>query len=241
MKIFAVALFGIFLSTAAWAVSWRSVDDRAINAPATYDDSLPRLVGYLTEPYAGDEEKKARVILAWIVSHIDYDNYKAKTALLPVLRYSTPTGEGSGDIFDTRVGLCGDIADLYQRMAGLAGLDSVVVEGIAGYNLKRTDVEKQRHAWNAVKINGQWRLLDPTWAMRGDYKVFSDIKTAARHELELRRREQNPIKTKKNRPNRSVDDRWFFTDPKEMAKTHFPNNSRWQLLPVPKSISTFLN
>ena len=158
MKVFIAALLGVFLSTAVWAANWRTVDARGIDAPATVEDSLPHLVQYLTEPYANDEEKKARVILAWIVSHIDYDNYKAQTALLPVLRYSTPTGEGSGDIFDTRVGLCGDIADLYQRMAGLAGLDSVVVEGIAGYNLKRTDVEKKRHAWNAVKINGQWRL-----------------------------------------------------------------------------------
>lgn len=241
MKIFLNILLGVFLSTAAWATNWRSVDNRAMNVPTTYDDSLPHVVQYLIEPYANDEEKKARALLAWIVSHVDYDNYKAKTPLVPILRYSRPQGNGSGDIFDTRVGLCGDIADLYQRMAGLAGLDSVVIEGVAGFNLERSDLEKKRHAWNAVKINGQWRLVDPTWAMRGDYKVFSDIKTEVRHELELTRREQNPLKTKKTRPNRSVDDRWFLTSPKEMVKTHFPDNSRWQLLPVPKSISTFLN
>jgi hypothetical protein len=60
-------------------------------------------------------------------------------------------------------------------MAGLAGLDSVVISGYAGFGVTRKNMEANRHAWNAVKINGQWEFVDPTWAMQEDVKAFEDV------------------------------------------------------------------
>ena len=56
----------------------------------------------------------------------------------------------------------------------------------------------------------------------------------------MKKRERNAYKTNKTRKNRRFDERWFMTEPKEMIKTHFPDDEKWQLLPSPKRIGSFL-
>ena len=240
MKKLCLILLFCLLSFGALAKNYNAVDSRAERVPANYEKSLPDLVNYLIEPYKNDDEKKACVLLAWIVHHIDYDEYKADNINKTTYRRH-PDRISTGDIFETRVGVCQDIASLYQRMAGLAGLDCVVVSGYAGHEVTRRDMEKQRHSWNVVKINDKWEFVDPTWAIRGaNVTAFQDVDTRAAHAREIRKRERNTSQTNKTRKNRNVDDRWFMTKPKEMIKTHFPDDSKWQLLSVPKRIGSFL-
>ena len=241
MKKILFILFLCVFTFCANATSYRSVDSRAQKVPKQYEESLPKLVQYLVKPYENNEEKKARVLMAWIVYHIDYDDYKADTITQAASRRRKRSQMAmTGDIFQTRVGVCQDIANLYQRMAGLAGLDSVVIGGYAGYGVSRRNMEENRHAWNAVKINGQWEFVDPTWAMQGDVKAFEDVNSRSEHRREIKQRERNSIKTNKTRKNRSIDNRWFMTKPQEMIKTHYPDDDSWQLLPVPKRIGSFL-
>lgn len=240
MKKFLLALFLCFFCFNASAKSYRLADSRAERVPAKYEESLPDLVQYLTEPFANSEENKARVLMSWIVYHIDYDEYKSKQIMKTSYKRHTQR-VSTGDIFETRIGVCSDIASLYQRMAGLAGLDSVVVTGYAGNNVTRRDMEDSRHAWNAVKVDGKWEFVDPTWAIKGaDAVTFQDVNSRAEHSREMKKRERNTYKTNKTRKNRKIDDRWFMTEPKEMIKTHFPDDERWQLLSSPKRIGSFL-
>ena len=240
MKKFLLILLICFTCFNALAKNYRSVDARAEKVPASYEKTLPELVKYLTEPYANNEENKARVLMAWIVYHIDYDEYKSKSITKTTYKRH-PDRVNTGDIFETRIGVCSDIAGLYQRMAGLAGLDSVIITGYAGTNVTRRDMEDNRHAWNAVKIDGKWEFVDPTWAIRGpDSVVFRDVNSRTAHTREMKKRERNTTKTNKARKERTFDNRWFMTEPKEMIKTHFPDDEKWQLLPAPKRISSFL-
>ena len=240
MKKILLALFLCFVCFNASAKSYRLADSRAEKVPAKYEESLPTLVKYLTEPFAKSEEDKARVLMAWIVHHIDYDEYKSKQIMKTSYKRHTQR-VSTGDIFETRIGVCSDIASLYQRMAGLAGLDSVVVTGYAGYDVTRRDMEESRHAWNVVKINGEWEFVDPTWAIKGaDTVAFQDVNSQAEHKREMKKRERNTYRTNKTRKNRHVDNRWFMTEPREMIKTHFPDDEKWQLLASPKRISNFL-
>ncbi len=241
MKKLLLILILVLVAFPVWAASYRAVDKRAENVPFKDSESLPKLVAYLTKPYQNNEENKARVLMAWIVYHIDYDAYKADKSQRSVSsRRRRSNISSNGDIFETRLGTCSDIAHLYQRMAGLAGLDSVVVTGYAGTNVTMRNKEENRHAWNVVKINGNWEFVDATWAMRGDYKVLGDVGTKGRYTREVEKRKANQAKTAKTRKNRTIDDRWFMTKPSEMIKTHFPDDQSWQLLPVPKSMGSFL-
>ena len=242
MKKILIYLFIWLFSVSAFAANYRSVDSRAERVPRQYDESLPKLVSYLIEPFKDNEEKKARVLMAWIVYHIDYDDYKADTITNSAYRRSKRNKVAmSGDIFQTRVGVCEDIANLYQRMAGLAGLDSVVISGYAGFNVNRKNMAESRHAWNAVKIDGKWEFVDPTWAIQGaGVKAFEDVGSKLAHKREIKKRTQNANKTNKSRKNRVVDDRWFMTKPRDMIETHYPDDETWQLLPVPKKMGRFL-
>lgn len=224
-----------------FAANYHSVDLRAQKVPSQYNDSLPKLVQYLIEPYQDNDEKKARVIMSWIVYHIDYDEYKGdsitRTKYSPRLQKNRVS---IGDIFETRVGICDDIAGLYQRMAGLAGLDCVVIRGYAGFDVTARNKDQRTHTWNAVKINDKWEFVDPTWAMKGDILAFTEINTRAEHRKEIKKRLEKENKTQKARANRIIDDRWFMTKPKEMIKTHYPYDDQWQLLPVNRSFGSFL-
>ena len=235
-------LFFLFWSLNALAVNYNSIDSRAEKTPSRYDTDLLKLVRYLVEPYENSEEKKARVLLAWIVHHIDYDEYKSsattKSRYVPRLQKNSLT---NGDIFETRVGVCEDIASLYQRMTGLAGLDSVIIKGYAGTDVTARNKEERKHAWNAVKIDGKWEFVDPTWALKGEgVRAFGDVNSKVEHSREIKRRKKNERQTKKTRQNRFVADKWFMTKPKEMIKTHYPFDDEWQLLPVKKSMASFL-
>ncbi|MBP5535125.1 MAG: hypothetical protein J6Y03_06465 [Alphaproteobacteria bacterium] len=240
MKKILLALLFCFVCFGAFAKNYSYVDSRAEKVPAKYEESLPKLVQYLIEPFSDNEENKARVLMAWIVYHIDYDEYKMESITKTSYKRH-PDRVNTGDIFETRVGVCSDIANLYQRMAGLAGLDSVIITGYAGNDVTRRNMEKNRHAWNAVKIDGKWEFVDPTWAIKGQSAVvFQDVNSRVRHDLEMKKRERNAYKTNKTRKNRRFDERWFMTEPREMIKTHFPDDEKWQLLPSPKRIGSFL-
>ncbi len=82
----------------------------------------------------------------------------------------------------------------------------------------RYDIGKQPgksdHAWNAVKINGDWKLIDVTWA--------AGAATG------------NPPKFEFN-----FNDKYFFTDPDVFFLNHFPDDKRWLL--TNKTESDFAN
>ena len=222
MKIVAFLLFMLLSMPIAYADLYARADKRGENAPVQVSQDMPTLVKYLTEPFDTDKAK-ARALLSWIVYHIDYDNvqyqaYKNKT-------YKTKTSTkrfvkewNTGDIFVTRVGMCRDIAELYQRMLLMAGLDAMVVTG---------DVAQGPHAWTAVKIDGKWLFVDPTWATRGNKYVNSSDSSVYTHKQMVKQREKGDKETLKKRSDRSIADEWFLVTPQKMKRTHKPDDARW--------------
>ncbi len=237
-----ISVFLLFFISLIHIACASAVDNRGKNVPSQYDTDMKTLVDYLVKPYTRDEDK-ARVILSWIVYHIDYDQYKLNTMMdyTPRLRARKQNEISTGDIWQTRIGVCDDIAELYQRMALMAGLDSVVITGYAGNGVTDRNKGNFRHAWNAVKIDGKWEFVDPTWAMQGDYREGGNIVSKRQHAREIERRESGLTNVKKKRSNRQIDDRWFMTKPQEMIKSHYPDDPKWQLLARPRSFASFIS
>lgn len=209
--------------------SYQSVDLYAKNAPEF--EKISDLVTYLIHPYQHDEKLKVRAIFAWIAYHIDYDTFKA-TVITGNNQKKHPYKLNSGNPYKTRVGICGDIADLFLKMSRLAHLNAERINGSAGYNLTLENASKSLHAWNAVEINNKWHLLDVTWAMNGNYIAFTDITRVKDYKKEIRSRKKNPEKVKETR---FINDTWFLTPPEIMILTHFPDKIKWQLLDNPIS------
>ena len=56
--------------------------------------------------------------------------------------------------------MCEGYANAFQLLALKSGVTSIVVTG--------TVTNGGGHAWNQVKINGQWKTVDVTWNDGGD-------------------------------------------------------------------------
>ena len=95
--------------------------------------------------------------------------------------------------------------------------------------------------WNAVKINLTWEYVDPTWAMGGyDTNSMQRVEKKKEYEKMIKERSDRRSDVKQPREGRVVQDEWFLTDKDEMIKTHFPNDSRWQLQDKKVSKEEFL-
>jgi hypothetical protein len=97
-------------------------------------------------------------------------------------------------------------------MCRLAGIETEVVTGYSRrYNFtQKRPFTWSDHAWNAVKLGGNWYLLDATWEHKGYGK------TGVR-----------------------IGSRCFLTDPRAFVTDHLPENPAWQLLPCPISLADF--
>ncbi|MFD1956220.1 transglutaminase domain-containing protein [Paenibacillus thailandensis] len=110
---------------------------------------------------AETDREKARALYDWVGSRISYDWEKAdRYVQLGEWKEQTPQ-----ETYEMRTGVCIDYARLYAMMARSAGLTVRVVTGLGadgngGYG---------PHAWNEVKLDGEWTPLDATWASSGDW------------------------------------------------------------------------
>lgn len=174
----------------------------------------------LTKPFCTEAEK-ARVIFAWVAMNIRYD-YKKYKDPPPKPHFSGSTRKEvekkvqewqENEIRKTlrsKKGVCADYSRLYQKMCESAGLESVVVTGLSRKLTGRGD----DHAWNAVKISGQWHLLDATW---GAGFVDDEDEHFVRRYMPA----------------------FFGTPPALFILHHLPNEDKWQLLEKPISKKEF--
>ncbi len=198
------------------AVSYKQADSRAYHAPARYNNDLDGLIEYLIKPFPNDEMMRARVLFAWIVYHIQYDRYEAKTHYESRndMSWAQPI-----ETFNKRTGVCRDNAVLFDYMAQKANLKTHLILGTAGGG---------GHAWNAVVINGKWELLDTTWATNGQ-QAFRNVKNDRKYKREMKQRAKSSNKNNK-RNMKNINNKWFMSNPKEMFKTHRPDEIEWALL-----------
>lgn len=135
------------------------IDNYARNTPNAYARSINTLSNYLTAP-ARSDFAKARSIYAWIMTHVSYDNAAAANP------YYTDEAEYATRVLRSRRAVCSGFALLYKCMLRQAEVDVVTVRGYsriydtqAGQPTGPVD-----HEWNALKLDGDWYLADPTWA-----------------------------------------------------------------------------
>ena len=233
MRFLCLTLF-LFLSCPVWAVSESQIAKSVEKAPEVKSNAdLPKLVEHLTHGLK-KEEDKAYALLSWIVKNIDFDEYKMKMvteqASSKYFRKEVPSG---GDILKTRLGACEDIANLYKQMLEKANLKVVTIDGCVGEIDRKKEKCKDGsfpHSWNAVWIDDQWELVDPTWAITGkQVSVMSDVTRKKMYERELKKRERVTSHIYESRKNRSVNKKWFMANPKVMEEDHQPNDKKWLL------------
>jgi len=160
----------VLVALNAWAVSVG--ERRAMTVPKGVNESMPRLVHYLTDNIA-DKTEQAKAIAVWIASHIAYDHDQNSTYRISVQK----AGQSAEEVFKNRIGICAGFADLYERMLSMAGIKSekvygFVIESAPTQTKAKIMVKKEKigHVWTKVHIPGKKPLfVDTTWMARGGF------------------------------------------------------------------------
>lgn len=173
--------------------------------PKEAEISHKKLSEYISTHCANDEE----TVLAfsyWIAKNIRYSMKEVKEI--------HRTDKTAYEVLSNKKAVCEGYAILFQQLCEDAGITSFVVYGHGyGHVLKRMfNRAHMRHAWNAVFCNGEWKILDVTWAA-------------------------NEIKH--GEFNKTGHLKWIFCEPAEFSKSHYPNDPRWQMMPNPLSAREF--
>jgi transglutaminase/protease-like cytokinesis protein 3 len=178
--------------------------DRAAASISYGGASVDELAAILA-PYTTTEAEKARIIYTWITHHITYDT---EAFFNNQFKFLKPE-----EILGTRKGICSGYAILFRALARAMGLDAAAVTGYAkGYGYLVGKDTRENHAWNAVKIDGAWYLVDPTWGAG----IIEDRKFI-----------------------KQFNAYYFAPPPEQFIYDHFPSQVEWQLLEQPFSRETF--
>ncbi|MBI90205.1 MAG: hypothetical protein CMG60_08975 [Candidatus Marinimicrobia bacterium] len=155
--------------------------------------------------------EKARSIYRWITKNISYDVDSYFNDSID------PERVQPRNVLRSKLSVCSGYANLFNEMVSSVGIKSEVVSGFAkGYGFEPGDkIGESNHAWNAIEIDKNWYLVDCTW---GSGNIGLDKKF-----------------------NRKYVDFYFLTPPEHLIYSHFPDNSRWQLIKNQMSKIDFSN
>lgn len=186
---------------------YHRADSVALAVPQHAAGSVDSIALYLSRGVASPEEK-ARAIYRWVTENIEYDvrSFYGNRMAIPL---QTPE-----NVLRRRRAICDGYSGLVWALGQRMGLEVSVVEGWAKGATRDVGAAPRRggHSWNAVRIDGQWRLLDATWGA-GDVIGPRFV--------------------------RRLRDFYFFTDPEKLAFSHLPRDPRWQLLEAPLTTAQF--
>lgn len=173
-----------------------TVDSFAISIGKADSLSIPELTSLLTGRFK-DPVLKTRAIYTWIAHNIAYD--------CPAYHVEAKRRSDPKDVIRLRKAVCNGYANLFQEMCSYANVQCVTIDGYArnGSEAPGETWKEPNHTWNAVRINGQWKMIDVTWS-----SGYTDRKV------------------KKFTPQFS--DTYFFPDPHKFLLNHYPKLDDWK-------------
>jgi hypothetical protein len=191
-----------------------------------FKGDIYELTKELTNPFP-ERIFKARAIFRWITDNIAYDYkffnkyyYKGREpkgfscegdSMECDVKKKVWEIEYVNNVLDKKRAVCQGYSMLFKKMCDIAGIESEVVPGYIRTQYYEVGSPGELiHAWNSVKINSDYYLLDATWAAGGcakdeDGKLLSFKK--------------------------DYDDYYWLTPAEEFARNHYPEDAKWVLLP----------
>lgn len=150
---------------------------------------------------------KVRVFYVWIAHNIAYDYQAYKSGNIPE--------QSPQAVLEQRKAVCQGYSELFYRLCKLNHIPCYVITGYSkGFGYKPGKKFTQTdHAWNAVKLNGKWYLIDVTWAAGYLNANNAFVK--------------------------QFNEAYFLTLPEKFIFKHLPADPMWQLLPNPIDITLF--
>jgi hypothetical protein len=194
---------------------WRepqTIHPAIANMTPDVEKSIQSVAQYIAQQEK-DPQHRIKALHDYVINRITYD--------LDVLKTGNRPSQDAQTVFSTRKGVCEGYANLFRALGRAIDLDVVVVVGKIRRDLAPVDLiplslrvmksnyDWTLHAWNAVKVDGHWQLVDTTWD-------DGDSADAASYSVE-----------------------YLMPPPTVMIVSHLPELQVWQLLQQSKSESAF--
>lgn len=207
------------------AQNFEAVDQKVRLYPKKFA-SAERLAEHIHKDFSKDSEK-VRAVYTWLATNISYDLerfYKGDTRINFTYtdqadyqrKLAAVNMHSVQETLRTNKAVCEGYARTFKAVSELLGVPCLFIGGYSKTGI--ADIGKnpaqEDHAWNAVRIDNKWHLIDATWGAGNAYNKKWVSK---------------------------FEDYYFFTDPNQFALTHLPGDA--ELLFTDKKISkkTFYN
>ena len=189
--------------TGYWYLQNKNLHPAVVNMPPEVEVSIESVAKYIATQES-DPYLRIKALHDYVADRVAYDAESYFAGKYPPQDAET--------VFQTHKGVCYGYARLFMALGQAIGEDIAVIVGKSRTQV--SDWDGQSHAWNAVKIQGTWYLLDATWD--SGYVDRSGF-------------------TKRYRTD------YLLTPPQILAISHLPFNRDWQLLTNPLSQEDFLD
>lgn len=213
-----------------------ALDDKVIQVAEKDQNTYTDLVHQLTDGLLNDLEK-VRAIFRWItvkdLNVMDFDES---------IESDTPLGLLRGIKYGTET-----YHVLFMRLCSYAGLHCVEIRGHSksvGYEPgMKIQPEMFQNTWNAVLIDGDWRLVQCNWGAR--HLVLNKDRrkggSAKQENGEKENNKENKVSSQrgKDKIRYQYDEHYFLTDPDEFIQEFCPHEKEWQLLEAPITLEEF--
>lgn len=173
------------------------------------------------------EVEKFRAIFKWVALNVSYDLELLAESNRKELQYRFRKNKldhwrkhFNKKILKTLVrnksSICSGYSLLLQSLCAQVNIQCEIIEGYGRTTKTPIGSGHINHAWNAVRLNDNWHLCDPTWASG-----------------HLNQSEKKFIP--------SFNKYYFLTPPELFSANHYPVNSFWFLLHDKPTLKEFLN
>lgn len=210
----------LFLSSNLFSQSstvdhYNKIDNKIFSFSKKGIYNFDTIVSYVNEKFTSDDDK-IRAFYTWIALNISYDQdlletYKINSQLN--LRFlSSMRTQHPDTVLKYRKGVCEGFSLLMNKFCESS---SIMSHMVVGYTKNESDEVTQNilHAWNAIKLDTTWFILDITWS--NGYVNYT------------------------NKYIKKFSDHYFFTSPDEFLKDHLPLDPMWQLQYYPTTKAEF--
>ena len=123
-----------------------------------------------------NEKELAYFFYYWIGTNIKYDHKLLQKGLTGKLTNNGfRSSQKASTVFKNKKGVCAGYANLFKWFMLDVGIEVEVIHGHIrderNHYIELALDDNYRHAWNAIKINKKWLLIDSTWGTSNNSDV----------------------------------------------------------------------
>ena len=205
-----VILF-LFFSLSAFSQNFEKVD--SIVSKYARFSIVEDLTNQIEKDFSSDANK-SRAAFFWLTKNIRYNlrefynpskrnySFRYSSEEEKIEKLQAFKDDLVAETFKNKIGVCEEYAQSFKKICDLLAIESEVIKG----NVRNTADEigqisnTTNHAWNAVKIDEKWIILDATWAAGSETN---------------------------GKWIRNFDDYFYDIPTHKIFKTHYPEDKIW--------------